>query len=798
MTSKTKPGRGRAAADKSGAAAGAKDGPARAPAAGDCYERASADLLALAIAGANDGLWDWEIATDRVYRSARLQEIVGDPAVEREAVPEDWRALIHPDDLPRYREAIRALFRSGDKLFQCEYRVRRADGSYRWLNDRAVALRDARGRVYRMAGSISDITERRRAEDALRESEQRFRDYALTASDWYWETDTEHRFTVHPETALIAGVNAGSRAGKRRWELAIDLEAEPEKWREHMAALERREPFRELVYRMRGKNGGERYIATSGKPVFDGSGAFVGYRGSGRDVTEHMRIEKALRESEQRFRDYAATASDWYWETDAEHRFFDPWGKSDDDGLSWTKRHGLRRWEFADDFDSEPEKWREHIATLERHEPFRDFVYRVVLPSGAAVQYSVSGKPVFDASGTFLGYRGSGRDVTEHKRIEAALRESEQRFRDYAETASDWYWETDAEHRFSDQWTRESERGLTSARRLGKRRWDFAADIENEPEKWREHMATLERHVPFRDFVYHVILANGAAQYVSISGKPVFDPSGRFVGYRGSGRDVTEAVLAAQALRRAKQEAETANAAKSLFLANMSHELRTPLNAILGFSEVISRELLGQLGNPRYREYAEDILRSGRHLLEIISDILDMSKIEAGKLELHEEEIELPDLARTCLPFIRQRAEEAGVEIEFDLPADLPRLRVDDTRLKQILLNLLTNAVKFTPSGGRVSLSAARQPDGALCITVRDTGIGMDKAGVALALQPFHQIENPAAKRFEGTGLGLPLTKRLVELHGGTIEIASTLGSGTTVTVILPAARILPRDGMAA
>jgi len=208
-------------------------------------------------------------------------------------------------------------------------------------------------------------------------------------------------------------------------------------------------------------------------------------------------------------------------------------------------------------------------------------------------------------------------------------------------------------------------------------------------------------------------------------------------------------------------------------------------------AEIISAEMLGRVGNMRYREYAQDILNSGRHLLALISDILDMSKIEAGKLELHDEAVPLASVAATCLPLVRERAIELGVEVVLAIPEKLPDLRADVTRLKQILLNLLTNSVKFTPMGGRVSVTAAREPDGGLAFSVADTGIGMTRENIALALQPFHQIDNSTAKRFEGTGLGLPLVKRLVELHGGTIEIESAVAHGTTVTVRFPAERVL-------
>ncbi|HEX2113063.1 MAG TPA: ATP-binding protein [Alphaproteobacteria bacterium] len=250
--------------------------------------------------------------------------------------------------------------------------------------------------------------------------------------------------------------------------------------------------------------------------------------------------------------------------------------------------------------------------------------------------------------------------------------------------------------------------------------------------------------------------------------------------------ELAEAVSAARA---ACAQAEEANRAKSEFLANMSHELRTPLNAVIGFSALIDKQIKGPVGHEAYREYARDINRSGEHLLDIINDILDLSKVEAGKLELHEEQIAIASVFRSCVRIVEPRAKEAGLSLNVLAPLTIPPLWADEIRLKQILINLLSNAVKFTPKGGRVSLSAAFTGD-AIAIIVADTGIGMTPEQIPLALESFRQIESAQSRKYQGTGLGLPLAKKLAELHGGTLQIESAPGQGTTVTVRLPASRI--------
>jgi signal transduction histidine kinase len=239
-------------------------------------------------------------------------------------------------------------------------------------------------------------------------------------------------------------------------------------------------------------------------------------------------------------------------------------------------------------------------------------------------------------------------------------------------------------------------------------------------------------------------------------------------------------------------ESDKANKSKSEFLATMSHELRTPLNAIIGFSDVIKRQLFGDIGNARYIEYARDIHDSGAHLLAIINDILDLARAEAGKLKLNESEFDVVEVLENCVRMCRGRAETGRVGIVVTAKEGTVYARGDMRLFFQIVINLVTNAIKFTPEGGQITLSAAADYENGLAVAVSDTGIGIAPEDMERVLRPFEQVESSYARQKSGAGLGLPYAKRLAELHGGSLELKSEPGKGTTVTVILPPERVVP------
>jgi PAS domain S-box-containing protein len=509
---------------------------------------------------------------------------------------------------------------------------------------------------------------------------------------------------------------------------------------------------------------------------------------------DEMALERGLALARERIDDLARLVSDWIWETDPALRLTFVSARVVE-ALGYVPQELIgRRFDELGSFSTEG------AAPLDpvRKVPFRDLPFRMRRKDGAERLFQVSALPIFTREdGSFAGFRGSARDVTAETLAWERAAQSRRQLVEAIESISEAFSLFDAEDRLvlSNRKFRElfsDGNAVPGARFADLLRGNLDRGFVDVPAGERDSFIAARLAQRRRPRVtFEIRLADG--RWMQVSDRKTSD--GSTVGIL---TDITERKHREQALVAAKEMAEAASRSKSEFLANISHELRTPLNAIIGFSEIMRDEIFGPIGAPQYRAYLSDVLESAHHLLEVINDILDVAKAEAGKLDLDEATFAVDHLARVASRLVEERATRAELKLSIDIPADLPLVRGDERKLKQVVINLLTNAIKFTPSGGSVVLRARLALDGDLLIEVADTGIGIAAEDIPTALSPFGQVDGKLSRKYEGTGLGLPLSRALVELHEGSLSIASELGRGTTVTVRLPAARLQPAPYAAA
>ena len=431
--------------------------------------------------------------------------------------------------------------------------------------------------------------------------------------------------------------------------------------------------------------------------------------------------------------------------------------------------------------------------------PFSDITYFVTLGDGSTRLFELSGLPMFDdRSGKFIGYRGTAKDITARSEAEDRATQAQLHLVNAVETMPQGFVLRDSQDRIL-LCNSNFEEIISPERAMVAPGADFRALIKDAAQRGIFDFPDDELDGFVAERLANHELAARESEFQLKDGRwmqvisEMTEDSGVIETWiditRMKGREAK--LLEAEAIaRHGREQAEFANRTKSEFLANMSHELRTPLNAIIGFSEIIKDEVLGPLGNEQYNSYALNIHESGLHLLGLINDILDFSKAEAGKIKLDNWPLGLANVVASCMRLLAERAKQTGVGLETKIPSDFPQISADPIRLKQIILNLMSNGVKFTEHG-TITVEAEIDPDVGVVIRVRDTGIGIAKEDIAEAFTLFGQVDSALSRKFEGTGLGLPLSRSLAQLHGGNLTLESEPGVGTCAIITLPAERII-------
>jgi PAS domain S-box-containing protein len=623
--------------------------------------------------------------------------------------------------------------------------------------------------------------------------EERLRAFAEIGSDWFWEKDAQLRFSYM--SSGIDGQAASFAAdflGKRIDEVKLPGFEEID-WRPLLSALEKRKPFREFRFVRRTPHGGLRHLAVSGVPIFDAQGRFRGYRGTGRDLTKETLAEERAAIAQSRLTDAIEAIPECFMLLDKEDRLVlcNSRYRELHAPIAHVLVPGTPFEEIcrASAYAELPEaaKGRQEAWLCDRLARHRAPVFAVEERQIGQRWFQIGEQHTRDG-GTVVVQA----EITAVKRREQELAEKTALLRASLDHMEQGLVVLDAEFRlkmWNDRWIELMAVpraligvGLPMAPivRLGAERGEFGpGEIDALTERRIEGVRRAQGRV-----VDEVYRASG--KVIEVRRSPMPDGGTLF-----TFADITERKRVEADLRRAKDEAELASRSKTEFLANMSHELRTPLNAIIGFSDILMGQIFGPLGDTRYSDYARDIRDSGLHLLNLINDVLDVSKVEFGKVELIEETVDIVAIVESCARLMRDRADTAGIRLVQELPPGLPQLQADSRRLKQILLNLLSNAVKFTPSGGRVTIRAGQHETEGFRLAVEDTGIGIAQQDLEKAMRPFGQIDSRLARKYQGTGLGLPLARSMAELHGGKLELDSAPGQGTTATVWLPPSRVL-------
>lgn len=512
-------------------------------------------------------------------------------------------------------------------------------------------------------------------------------------------------------------------------------------------------------------------------------------------ISERDSLFQALRKSERENRAVINSVSDVIFETDENGKLVflnETWKRMTDHEVADTLGKSLFAMMDAQDQVKQRQMFDELVSG--ERQAYR-LETRIEIGHGNYKAAEISFSMLRMAEDRSIRVVGTIKDIEKRRRAEASLREAEQRFRTIFENSISGIYQTSADGRFISANPALAEIfGYSSADDLMSSVTDIRKQIYVNPEdrtKFTQQALFEGRVSGLETEVYR---KDGQKMWIMESARLVRSEKGGVLYYEGSVWDVTERHEAEETMRQARIQAEISSRSRMEFLANMSHELRTPLNAVIGFSEIIKDEVMGVMSIPIYKEYAQDIYESGSHLLKIISEILEVSKIETGHRELNESNFKIEKALKSCMVIMTNRIDEAGVQVKFHIPEDLPEILAEQLGFKQIMLNLVGNAVKFTPKGGKIDISARINNTGEMEVDVADTGLGMTPDEMKKALQPFGKVDTSFSGMKSGTGLGLTIVDSLIRLHGGQFKLMSQKGTGTTARIIFPAARVLTEN----
>ncbi len=703
---------------------------------------------------------------------------------------QQWDMLIHPEDRRDTLAEIEKLKTGERESVTFENRFQCKNESYKWLKWHATNHPEKQHLCYII---IKDVTVEKQLEAKLQEGEIRFQQLAVkyaeesdlfhtlmaNTPDHIYFKDTESRFLrINRSLADRFGLKSPSEAVLKTDFDFFTREHAQQAYQDEQTVIKSGEPIEGLQEKETWPNEQDTWVSTTKVPIRDRDGRIRGTCGISRDITEYYRVQQAVRDSEAKWRSLVESAPDIISTMDLDCRLTFVNRIPANLGLTTQDIVGKSVFDFLAE---------------EHHERLRDACARVI-ETGEVATYEVQGQMsgywyasclgAIRSEGQVVGFVMTSTDITDRKQAEIELQRSEERFRRAVLNAPlpiMIHSEDGEVLQISRAWTELT--GYTHEDMPTVSKWLEQTSIK-EAEAIKAHFAQLYRSTErVAEGEYEVFTKFGEKQIWEFSSSLLGElPDNRHLGI-SMALNATERIRTRKAMQQAKETAEYASRAKSDFLANMSHELRTPLNAIIGFAEILRDELVGSV-NTEQKECINDIHISGEHLLEMINDILDLSKIEAGKMVLQLEEFSIVEAVEEVNAIITALAVKKDLDLTLTYNQN-GTIEADRIKFKQIFYNLLSNAVKFTPEGGKVK-TKLDVTETELCAQVIDTGIGISEADQAKLFAPFTQIDTSKSRRYGGTGLGLALTQRLISLHGGEISVKSQEGNGSNFTLKVP------------
>lgn len=619
----------------------------------------------------------------------------------------------------------------------------------------------------------------------MSDDNDRFKTMIEDSQDWFWEFDEDANFTyVSPRIRDLLGYEPEELIGLN----AFDLMDSEEALRVHAhfdPIAGKHLPFKNLININTHKDGRRVVIESSGTPVFDGTGRFRGYRGIDRDITDRVRIEELLEEKSARLKTILETSTEWIWEIDllGRHTYTN---ERLIDFLGYAPKEVINK-EYTTFLHEDDQSAVANLLPgyIREKRGWEGWTLRWRHKDGSYRWLESNARPIFDGDGRVIGFRGADRDITQRKRIEEQLKLSEEKFKDIATLLPQSIFEADFDGRliFANRasfeafgYSREDfDRGLNVLQMI----------IPEEVERARDNIGKQYLGAGEGANEYTALRKDGSTFPIMIYSS-VIRKEGAPVGLRGIIVDISKRKSYEKEVERARDAAERMNRAKDEFLANISHELRTPITAILGFSELLQGTDLSE----QQQQYLGTMIASSETLVALVDDLLDLARIEAGKVYLEREEFSLRKLIGEIADSQKPAAKAKNLAFVTRVATEVPdRLMGDPLRLKQILLNLTVNAIKFSEVG-EISLcvvSAGGRPSTPLLrFDVADTGIGIRAEDVAEIFQPFSQLDPSSTRKFGGAGLGLAICRKLLEIMGGEISVDSREGVGSTFHIHLP------------